>query len=430
MNGLNQKTNDISSSILNARDARYEKITDHFKTSESLVVILKSNTPGKQKQTILSKLHLKIIHQVILQVHTPQSNEYHESFDGNYYLYTFNEPSQPLKKKMMYLENTHPIGRFVDIDVYTKEGPISRRDLKAPSRKCFLCHHDAHYCSRSKKHSLKRLNQYIENTTLDYLIQTLTNEVTRALHKELYLHPKFGLVTAKSNGAHTDMTKDHFEASIEALTPYFKAFLTAGTKLDQSKDRLRAIGLEAEVAMFEATQGVNTHKGIIFLFGIILPFYLEGLLNGNTLNETITQIKSFALALTKHDFDNIVNKPFMSHGEHIYLTYGIKGIRGEISEGFPSLFSWYKKYPYNDYQKLCAIMARLDDTTIIKRKNLGTLRQVKLEMQALLEERPWRQDYYETLSKQYLNNNISPGGAADLLSVCFFFEATDYLFNP
>jgi len=429
LSGLEAKRRDIRTDILEAREMRYKRIQDHFKTSESIPVILKTNTPGKFKKTNLTRLHLKIIHKLITEVYQPQSYAYEETADGLYYLYTFNEPSITLKKKMMYIENNHPIGRFIDLDVYTKEGPMNRREMNEPNRKCFLCDRDAHVCSRAKRHAQKALHQFIEEETIKYLTETLKNETVNALEKELYLDPKFGLVTPRSKGCHEDMDYETFKASIEALKPYFIKFLQVGLNTDKAEHILRPIGLDAEKVMLKATHDINTHKGIIFLFGIILPFYLEGLLKAQSFKETMQKIKAFASNLTKHDFDQINHKEHLSHGEKVYQTYGIKGIRGEISEGFPSIFAWYKKYFYNDYQKLCAIMARLDDTTIIKRKNLGTLKTVKHEMQALLEEKPWRQDYYDALSKRYLKDGISPGGAADLLAVTYFFEATDYLFE-
>lgn len=55
----------------------------------------------------------------------------------------------------MKIEDTYPLGRFVDIDVYdsiTKRS-ISRIELGNEERKCYLCDNKAHICVRSRTHS-------------------------------------------------------------------------------------------------------------------------------------------------------------------------------------------------------------------------------------------------------------------------------------
>ncbi len=428
LNTLNAPKKDINQAILEAREQRYQRIQNHLDTAESVPVILKSITPGKHKQIPMSRIHVKLIHHLIMKVFKPLSASYEQSLDGDYYMYTYKTSPQKIKKRMVFIEKHHPLGRFIDIDVYTKTKAVSRTDLGLSPRKCILCDKPAHVCARSKNHSQKALLEHMHQKTKETVIKAIKKEALKALRRELYLHPKFGLVSRKSSGIHT-MDYTHFLASIEALDPYFQQYLEVDIDQPESLKQLRSIGINAEKAMLEATGGHNTHKGIIFIFGLILPYYLKHILHQNSFTVMLEDIKKAAQQLTKHDFENLNNKTELSHGEKVYLTYGIKGIRGEVSEGFPSIMGWYKKYPYNDYQKLCAIMSRLDDTTIIKRKNLGTLKTIKQEMQALLEERTWIQNYYETLSEQYLKNNISPGGAADLLAVTFFFEATDYLFS-
>ena len=81
--------------------------------------------------------------------------------------------------------------------------------------------------------------------------------------------PKPGLVDRHDSGAHTDMDYDTFAASTTAIVPYLARMFEAGYTWE-SKDfnalfeSIRPIGIEAEKAMFAATDGVNTHKGMIF----------------------------------------------------------------------------------------------------------------------------------------------------------------------
>ena len=95
-----------------------------------------------------------------------------------------------------------------------------------------------------------------------------------ALLAEVAATPKPGLVDRLTNGAHRDMDFSTFLASACALRHTFDAFAAAGVAGAELSPpalfpRLREIGLAAEQAMFRATDGVNTHKGMIFSLGLL-----------------------------------------------------------------------------------------------------------------------------------------------------------------
>lgn len=71
-----------------------------------------------------------------------------------------------LKKKMIVIENSHSLGRLMDLDVLSCNEQnlpktISRQDLGFPSRKCYICQENAKYCSRSRKHSAEDMQKAI-----------------------------------------------------------------------------------------------------------------------------------------------------------------------------------------------------------------------------------------------------------------------------
>lgn len=72
-----------------------------------------------------------------------------------------------LKKRMITIENTHPYGRLVDLDVLSLNAQIiqtiSRKALDYPPRTCFICQKEAKICARSKAHSA----QDIQNKLLE-----------------------------------------------------------------------------------------------------------------------------------------------------------------------------------------------------------------------------------------------------------------------
>ena len=53
-------------------------------------------------------------------------------------------------------------GRAADIDVITRDGVISRSNIKRPQRKCIICGGDAKVCSREARHSVEELRAKTE----------------------------------------------------------------------------------------------------------------------------------------------------------------------------------------------------------------------------------------------------------------------------
>lgn len=67
-------------------------------------------------------------------------------------------PAQEVKARMCALEQRHPLGRLLDIDVLASDGtPVSRSALGLPPRKCLVCGRDAVLCARGRTHPLPEL---------------------------------------------------------------------------------------------------------------------------------------------------------------------------------------------------------------------------------------------------------------------------------
>lgn len=71
-----------------------------------------------------------------------------------------------VKKISIEIEDNHPLGRCVDIDVYSSEDKksISRETLGRAPRRCFICDESAKICVRSEKHEFKDVVDYIEKS--------------------------------------------------------------------------------------------------------------------------------------------------------------------------------------------------------------------------------------------------------------------------
>src|ERR1700723_4676103 len=95
----------------------------------------------------------------------------------------------------------------------------------------------------------------------------------QALIAEAELTPKPGLVDRRGSGAHTDLSLDLMRRSATVLEPFFADMASAaeGRVPDRDlREKLAAIGRDGERAMYKATEGANSHKGAIWILGLLV----------------------------------------------------------------------------------------------------------------------------------------------------------------
>lgn len=268
-----------------------------------------------------------------------------------------------------------------------------------------------------------------------------------ALLYEVSASPKPGLVDRFNQGAHKDMDFFTFMDSSAALSNYFNDCVEEGVKFVGQHPKelfqsLRLLGIEAEKAMFEATGNVNTHKGLIFSLGIICAAAscCMSELNVEYLNTTIIceQVVRMTEGLSLRELTSLNKNEGLTNGERLYKKYGLKGIRGEVENGFPTVQKYslpvFKKLKsektlqINDIlvQTLLHLMAVNEDTNIVARHNLETLEYVQQYTKKVLDaggaftERGLEMVY--GMDREFIKKNISPGGSADLLAVTVMFD--------
>ena len=102
----------------------------------------------------------------------------------------------------------------------------------------------------------------------------LSSLAKKALLEEVNLDCKPGLVCRNSQGAHDDMDIETFYLSANALVPHFENYQQITIKHQKYDidlfNQLRQEGIKAERSMFEATGGINTHKGANFIFSLLI----------------------------------------------------------------------------------------------------------------------------------------------------------------
>jgi holo-ACP synthase/triphosphoribosyl-dephospho-CoA synthase len=358
-----------------------------------------------------------------------------------------------LKQICEDFEGSHPLGRFVDVDLNDAKGePIS----SGKSKLCFFCQvRPAIECRRENTHDPELLRSFMFSKMEEYChkkrasdrCKQLASFALKALLYEISLTPKPGLVDKFSNGSHTDMDYLTFIDSSAAISCWFEEIAEAGFNFQDSDFTralpvIRAIGLRMEEAMFSATGDINAQKGIIFLMGLSL-FSCGVLYNREDRFEPDqfrTILKAVCKDLVKKELAGIARAE-KSHGEEIFTKYGFSGARGEAESGFQTLFRFGLPH-LSEVGKLndaaltkcfLAIASINNDTNILYRRGpavLGTFQDLcKISLENFSDRN------YLAVVEYCKNENISPGGSADLLAISIFIWSVmqaenGRLYNP
>lgn len=346
-----------------------------------------------------------------------------------------------LKQAMIALEDRSPLSRLWDLDVLDEQGKLlSRAEFGGSPRTCLVCERDAKLCARERTHSVEMILAEMQKRVLAEIVADLARQ---ALLDEVYLTPKAGLVDRQNNGSHQDMTVQTFERSADALRPYFAQCVRVGLdRLELSPLQLfaeiRPLGQQAEQAMWQATQGVNTHKGAIFAFGLVCAALGRLLGQGGYKAENwLAQLCETVAEMTQDICDELQkishNQP-LTAGIRLFQQYGLTGARGEAEMGFPLVRKarafWQTLPTLDDEHRLLLsllfLMAHNQDTNVVHRGGMAGLAFVQQQAQQILADTPLT-DKSQLIAKLIafdtacIARNLSSGGSADLLGLTWFF---------
>ncbi len=271
----------------------------------------------------------------------------------------------------------------------------------------------------------------------------------KALLEEVYTTPKPGLVDIRSSGAHTDMDVTTFEKSADALKQYLIRIADQGYRMDCSPEELfveaRKTGVAAERAMFAATGGVNTHKGLVFTLGILCAAAgrCEKEYGRITARELMDVEQKMVRKILGEELRTIEGgrasdgARICSNGERNLQEYGTTGIRGEAMLGYPSVWKYAlptlrdgirRQQTWNrvKLQTLLVLMANVEDSNVLSRQDPETLVWMQEQARSFLNDggayAPEALDRMRKLDEEFIRRNISPGGCADLLAMTVFLE--------
>jgi triphosphoribosyl-dephospho-CoA synthase len=223
--------------------------------------------------------------------------------------------------------------------------------------------------------------------------------------------------------------------SAETIEPFFAhmAISSSGRCVDSSlREELAAIGREAEHAMFRATGGANTHKGAIWVLGLLIAAAQQAQ-SGNT-----KRIAEAAGAIAR--IPDLARPELLSHGDLVRSRYGARGARGEAYVNFPHVVeigipalraarAAGKPETASRLDALLHIMAGLDDTCVLYRGGVAGLYAVKAGAGAVLAAggvgSRTGNEALRKFDRELIERRISPGGSADLLAASLFLDCLE-----
>lgn len=276
---------------------------------------------------------------------------------------------------------------------------------------------------------------WASNAVTEAEVAEVADLAAECLRLEVETAPKPGLVSRIDAGSHDDMDIGTFRRSIAAIRPFLHELVRAGTQ-GCAMGRLRAIGLRAEEAMLAATGGINAHRGAIFGLGLLCA--AAGVRLGGLCKST-TPLGAIVAQRWGRDIPHGVVRKH-SNGQEVGRRYGAGGASAEAARGFPMLYAigvpalhagmrLAPRDPEAARVHACfALIATLEDTNLLHRGGLDGLHFAQHSARRFLADggvgRPdWRARALD-VHRGFVARRLSPGGAADLLAMSLFVQAT------
>lgn len=124
--------------------------------------------PGPEKKNALSLKIARAGVEAIEKRFNPvfeEKNDFETGFEAFFIV-----DGQPLevKKAAAEIEDTHPLGRLMDLDVIGPEGPLGRASIGLQERRCLICEKPARYCMRAGSHTQDELMAKIKQLVSSY----------------------------------------------------------------------------------------------------------------------------------------------------------------------------------------------------------------------------------------------------------------------
>ncbi len=424
--------------MLEAREARAFRQFQLNREYQRPLISFSMNIPGPVKNSPLIARGFRSGCEKLEAALPILRQEKAEAVTGCEAIYVVDMTAQEAKAITTKIEDIHPLGRLFDMDVLDESlNKLDRDVVGGGDRNCIVCGAPGRGCASRRVHSVAELQTATKSILRQYFAKADAERIgalaVRSLLDEVETTPKPGLVDRRNSGSHRDMDIHTFRLSAAALKSYFRDCVRIGMDTAEESPaetfrQLRAAGLQAEQVMYEATKGVNTHKGAIFTLGILCG--AAGRLWDPAVKWEEAAFFPEISAMTRDAMEADWKKGGNTVGYRLYAQNGIRGIRGEAADGLPSV----EKIGLPVYRAclergmdpneagvrtLLNLIARVEDTNMIARGGLDGAKEGREAVCRLLEGEYTFKDV-EELDDWFIQRRLSPGGCADLLACVYF----------
>lgn len=148
----------------------------------------------------------------------------------------------------------------------------------------------------------------------------------------------------------------------------------------------------------------------------------------------LREAAAMAKGLVERELTGLTEDSARTTGQKLYLHHGITGARGQLEAGLPVVQNVglpvlergiAQGRSLNDAgcAALLAMLAAETDTNMIARGGLSAQRETAAKISMLLEQEPYPcSRVLEAMDDRFIQENLSPGGSADLLAVCYLLH--------
>ncbi len=264
--------------------------------------------------------------------------------------------------------------------------------------------------------------------------QAIGRAATLALYDELALSPKPGLVTLVDNGSHADMDAATFMRSLFALRSYFPCIAALG-QAGAAFDALEGCGRQAEARMLAATGGINTHRGAVFVLGLLCAAAGALVQAGQPLQPQA--VRAMLQQRWGSDLAARAQRAPTLPGGLVARRLGLRGASHEAAAGFPVLFETAAPAlaaararglapRLARLDTLFHVMAVLDDSNLALRGGLAGLRHAQAAARSFLAAggaaQPDALQAAAAIGRDFVARRLSPGGAADTVAAACWLQ--------
>lgn len=254
-------------------------------------------------------------------------------------------------------------------------------------------------------------------------LENLASALVKGAAMELYLTPKPGLVDLADRGSHPDLSISIMERSIRIVAEYLDE-ITRSLIDDKPFFAQKNIAIRTERRLLE-TLGTNTHKGYVFLSGMLL------IARSHATSSDESAVRKALCSLAENFFTT--EEEGSSNGRLAREKYSAGGIVLETIHGLPSMFeqalpafrkSMKQKGCFNEasFAMLARLMQVADDTTTLHRGGPPGLSRVKRDggqMERMIAQGEDYIGFLRETNRSYIRLNLTMGGIADLLGLSY-----------